>query len=43
VYGLIEVANDRGGKDNITVILVKVLEKKPSVERIRAAHAVAAD
>jgi protein phosphatase len=43
VYGLIEVANDRGGKDNITVILVKVLEKKPSVQRIRAAHAVAAD
>ena len=34
VYGLIEVANDRGGKDNITVILVKVLEKKPSVQRI---------
>ncbi len=43
VYGLIEVANDRGGKDNITVILVKVLEKKPSVQRIRAAHAAAAD
>jgi protein phosphatase len=43
VYGLIEVANDRGGRDNITVILVKVLEKKPSVQRIRAAHAVAAD
>jgi protein phosphatase len=43
VYGLIEVANDRGGKDNITVILVKVLEKKPSVQRIRAARAAAAD
>jgi protein phosphatase len=43
VYGLIEVANDRGGKDNITVILVKVLEKKPSVQRIRAAHTAAAD
>jgi protein phosphatase len=43
VYSLIELANDRGGKDNITVILVKVLAKKPSVQRIRAAHAVAAD
>jgi protein phosphatase len=43
VYGLIEVANDRGGKDNITVVLVKVLEKKPSVQRIRAAQVVAAD
>jgi protein phosphatase len=42
VYGLIEVANDRGGKDNITVILVKVLEKKPSVQRIRAAQSAAA-
>ena len=39
VYGLIEVANDRGGKDNITVILVKVLEKRPSAGRIQAAHA----
>jgi serine/threonine protein phosphatase PrpC len=29
VYGLIELANDRGGKDNITVILVKVLERAP--------------
>jgi protein phosphatase len=37
VYGLIEVANDRGGKDNVTVILVKVLEKKPSLQRVRAA------
>ena len=37
VYGLIEVANDRGGKDNITVILIKVLEKKPSVRWIPAA------
>ena len=26
-YGLIELANDRGGRDNITVILVKVLER----------------
>jgi protein phosphatase len=43
VYGLIEVANDRGGKDNITVILVKVLEKKPSLQRIGAAHAIAVD
>lgn len=43
VYGLIEVANDRGGKDNITVILIKVLEKKPSVQRVLAARAVAAD
>jgi protein phosphatase len=24
VYGLIELANDRGGKDNVTVILVRV-------------------
>jgi protein phosphatase len=43
VYGLIEIANDRGGRDNITVILVKVMEKKPSVQRIRAAQAIAAD
>jgi protein phosphatase len=35
VYCLIEVANDRGGKDNITVVLIKVLERKPSVQRIR--------
>jgi protein phosphatase len=40
VYGLIEIANDRGGKDNITVILVKVLEKKPSLQRVRAAPVV---
>jgi protein phosphatase len=40
VYGLIEVANDRGGKDNITVVLVKVLAKKPSVQRMRVAPAV---
>jgi protein phosphatase len=40
VYGLIEIANDRGGKDNITVILVKVLAKKPSVQRMRVAPAV---
>jgi protein phosphatase len=43
VYGLIEVANDRGGKDNITVILVKVLEKNPSAKRIPAAPAVGTD
>jgi serine/threonine protein phosphatase PrpC len=43
VYGLIEGANDRGGKDNITVILIKVLEKKPSVQRIRAAHSITVD
>lgn len=29
VYGLIEMANDRGGKDNITLILVKVLARLP--------------
>jgi serine/threonine protein phosphatase PrpC len=29
VYSLIELANDRGGKDNVTVILVKVLERVP--------------
>jgi len=27
VYGLIEAANDRGGKDNVTVVLVKVIER----------------
>lgn len=44
VYGLIEVANDRGGKDNITVILVKVQEKKPSARRIPAAvHSITVD
>jgi serine/threonine protein phosphatase PrpC len=36
VYGLIEVANDRGGKDNVTVILVKVLERRPSSARLLA-------
>jgi protein phosphatase len=43
VYGLIEAANDRGGKDNITVILVKVLEKKPSTAGMRVAPAAAND
>ena len=39
VYGLIEIANDRGGKDNVSVVLVKVIEQPirtalpiPSVE-----------
>ncbi len=27
VYGLIELANDRGGRDNVTVILIKVIER----------------
>jgi len=27
VYGLIERANDHGGKDNVTVVLVKVIER----------------
>jgi len=27
VYSLIELANDRGGKDNVTVVLVKVIER----------------
>jgi protein phosphatase len=27
VYGLIELANDAGGKDNVTVILVRVLDR----------------
>jgi serine/threonine protein phosphatase PrpC len=27
VYGLIERANDHGGKDNVTVILIKVIER----------------
>jgi protein phosphatase len=30
-YGLIELANDRGGKDNVTVILVKVLDRAPAL------------
>jgi protein phosphatase len=38
VYGLIEAANDRGGKDNITVILVKVLEKPSSFAKLAAAR-----
>lgn len=38
VYGLIELANDRGGKDNVTVILVKVLERRPSSARMKAAE-----
>lgn len=29
VYGLIEQANDKGGRDNITLILVKVLARVP--------------
>jgi len=27
VYGLIELANDHGGKDNVTVVLIKVIER----------------
>lgn len=27
VYGLMELANDRGGKDNITIVLIKVIDK----------------
>ena len=27
VYGLIELANDAGGKDNVTVVLIKVLDR----------------
>ena len=27
VYGLMELANDRGGKDNITIVLVKVIDR----------------
>ena len=27
VYGLIELANDRGGKDNVTVVLIQVVEQ----------------
>ncbi|HYP87206.1 MAG TPA: protein phosphatase 2C domain-containing protein, partial [Polyangiaceae bacterium] len=27
VYGLIELANDKGGRDNVSVILVKVIER----------------
>ena len=29
VYSLIEIANDSGGKDNVTCIVVKVVEKMP--------------
>jgi protein phosphatase len=34
VYGLIERANDNGGKDNVTVVLIKVIERV-----VRAAYA----
>jgi serine/threonine protein phosphatase PrpC len=34
VYGLIERANDHGGKDNVTVVLIKVIERA-----VRAAYA----
>jgi protein phosphatase len=40
VYGLIELANDKGGKDNVTVILIKVLERRPSSARMMAAEKV---
>jgi serine/threonine protein phosphatase PrpC len=40
VYGLIELANDKGGKDNVTVILVKVLERRASSARLTAAERV---
>jgi serine/threonine protein phosphatase PrpC len=33
VYGLIERANDHGGKDNVTVVLIKVIERA-----VRAAY-----
>lgn len=32
VYSLIEIANDRGGKDNVTCIVVKVVERMPPPE-----------
>ena len=35
VKALIDLANDRGGKDNVTVIVVKVLEKVPSAKSLR--------
>ncbi|MGC4087732.1 MAG: protein phosphatase 2C domain-containing protein [Polyangiaceae bacterium] len=31
IYGLMELANDRGGRDNITLILVKVIERPVKV------------
>jgi protein phosphatase len=37
VYGLIERANDHGGKDNVTVVLIKVIERA-----VRAAPALGA-
>jgi serine/threonine protein phosphatase PrpC len=30
VYGLMELANDRGGRDNVTIILVKVIDRVAS-------------
>ncbi len=40
VYALIALANAKGGKDNVTVILVKVLERRASSARIVAADKV---
>lgn len=40
VYGLIELANDKGGKDNVTVILVKVLERRASSAKLTVAEQV---
>jgi protein phosphatase len=40
VYALIALANAKGGKDNVTVILVKVLERRASSARMVAAEKV---
>jgi len=32
VYTLIDIANEQGGKDNVTVILVKVVERGPAAQ-----------
>lgn len=39
VYSLIELANDRGGKDNVTVILVKVIDRTQPLPALLAAKA----
>jgi protein phosphatase len=40
VYALIALANEKGGKDNVTVILVKVLDRRASSARMVAAEKV---
>jgi protein phosphatase len=40
VYALIALANAKGGKDNVTVIVVKVLERRASSARLVAADKI---